>query len=89
VTIRQLNRSWYNNTIRDLVSVDFQPAADFPADDSGYDFDNSGDVLTVSPVLLNISRRRKIMNSALKEWFTNSATYQRLVAPGEITKKRK
>ena len=34
VTIRRLNRSEYNNTIRDLVGIDFQPAEDFP-DPSG------------------------------------------------------
>ena len=32
--------------------MDFQPAEDFPVDDSGYGFDNIGDVLSVSPVLL-------------------------------------
>src|SRR5690606_11711746 len=52
VTIRRLNRAEYNNTIRDLVGVDFQPADDFPADDVGYGFDNIGDVLTLPPVLL-------------------------------------
>jgi hypothetical protein len=51
VTIRRLNRSEYNNTIRDLVGVDFQPADDFPSDDVGHGFDNIGDVLTLSPVL--------------------------------------
>jgi hypothetical protein len=52
VTVRRLNRTEYNNTIRDLVGVDFQPAEDFPSDDVGHGFDNIGDVLTVSPVLL-------------------------------------
>lgn len=52
VTIRRLNRSEYNNTIRDLVGIDFKPAEDFPADDSGYGFDNIGDVLVMSPLLL-------------------------------------
>ncbi len=51
VTVRRLNRSEYNNTIRDLLGVDFQPAADFPNDDVGYGFDNIGDVLTLSPLL--------------------------------------
>ena len=47
VTIHRLNRTEYNNTIRDLVGVaDFQPADDFPADDTGYGFDNIGDVLS-------------------------------------------
>src|ERR1051325_5480285 len=52
VTIRRLNRAEYNNTIRDLVGADLKPADDFPADDSGYGFDNIGDVLSLSPVLL-------------------------------------
>ncbi len=52
VTVRRLNRAEYNNTIRDLVGVDFHPADDFPADDSGYGFDNIGDVLSVPPILL-------------------------------------
>jgi mono/diheme cytochrome c family protein len=52
VTIRRLNRTEYNNTVRDLVGVDFKPAEDFPADDVGYGFDNIGDVLSVSPLLL-------------------------------------
>jgi len=52
VTIRRLNRTEYNNTIRDLVGVDFQPAEDFPSDDVGHGFDNIGDVLSLSPVLL-------------------------------------
>jgi hypothetical protein len=50
--IRRLNQSEYNNTIRDLVGVDFRPAADFPADDTGDGFDTIGDVLSVSPTLV-------------------------------------
>ncbi|MEZ6109657.1 MAG: DUF1592 domain-containing protein [Pirellulaceae bacterium] len=52
VTMRRLNRNEYNNTIRDLVGVDFNPAEDFPQDDIGHGFDNIGDVLTLSPVLM-------------------------------------
>jgi cytochrome c5 len=52
VTARRLNRSEYSNTIRDLLAVDFRAEKDFPTDDSGYGFDNIGDVLTVSPVLM-------------------------------------
>jgi mono/diheme cytochrome c family protein len=52
VTVRRLNRAEYNNTIRDLVGVPFQPAEDFPADDVGYGFDNIGDVLTLPPLLM-------------------------------------
>ena len=52
VTLRRLNKTEYNNTIRDLVGVDFKPAENFPADDVGYGFDNIGDVLSISPLLL-------------------------------------
>jgi hypothetical protein len=52
LTAHRLNRIEYNNTVRDLLAVKFKPAADFPADDSGYGFDNIGDVLSVSPVLM-------------------------------------
>ena len=52
VTARRLNRAEYNNTIRDLLGVDVKPAEDFPQDDSGYGFDNIGDVLSLPPVLM-------------------------------------
>jgi hypothetical protein len=52
VTLRRLNRAEYNNTIRDLIGIDFHPADDFPSDDVGYGFDNIGDVLTIPPILL-------------------------------------
>jgi hypothetical protein len=48
VTAHRLNRAEYNNTIRDLLGVTFHPADDFPQDDSGYGFDNIGDVLSLS-----------------------------------------
>ncbi len=52
VTLRRLNRVEYRNTIRDLMGIDFRTDEEFPADDAGYGFDNIGDVLTVSPLLL-------------------------------------
>ena len=52
VTVRRLNRAEYRNTIRDLMGYDFKAYEEFPPDDSGYGFDNIGDVLTVSPLLL-------------------------------------
>src|SRR5215472_4731405 len=52
VTARRLNRSEYTNTIRDLLAVDFRAEKSFPTDDLGNGFDNIGDVLTVSPVLM-------------------------------------
>ncbi|MBL8799452.1 MAG: DUF1592 domain-containing protein [Planctomycetia bacterium] len=67
VTIRRLNRSEYNNTIRDLVGVDFNPAEDFPSDDIGHGFDNIGDVLSLSPVLMEryLAAAESIMQRAV------------------------
>src|SRR5205085_4170003 len=52
VTAHRLNRNEYTNTIRDLLGVRFRAEKYFPTDDSGDGFDNIGDVLTVSPVLM-------------------------------------
>ena len=52
VTARRLNRSEYSNTIRDLLGVPFQADEEFPADDAAFGFDNIGEVLTVSPTLM-------------------------------------
>ena len=52
ITLRRLNRSEYNNTIRDLTGMDVRPANDFPSADVGHGFDNIGDVLSVSPILM-------------------------------------
>ena len=67
VTVRRLNRTEYNNTIRDLVGVDFSPADDFPSDDIGHGFDNIGDVLTLSPVLMEryLAAAESIMERAI------------------------
>jgi mono/diheme cytochrome c family protein len=52
VTARRLNRIEYSNTIRDLLAVNFRAGDVFPPDDFGYGFDNIGDVLSLSPVLM-------------------------------------
>jgi hypothetical protein len=69
VTVRRLNRVEYNNTIRDLVGIDFHPADDFPADDVGYGFDNIGDVLTLPPLLMEkyLAAAEKIVDRAFKD----------------------
>ena len=66
-TLRRLNRAEYNNTIRDLVGVTFQPADDFPTDDVGYGFDNIGDVLSMPPILMEkyLTAAEKILDSAI------------------------
>ena len=69
VTINRLNRREYNFSIQDLFGIDFEPAVEFPADDSGYGFDRIGDVLTLSPVLMD-----KYFNTA--EQIVNKAIHQ-------------
>ncbi|HWP85032.1 MAG TPA: DUF1592 domain-containing protein [Terriglobia bacterium] len=51
-SIQRLNRAAYANAIRDLLAVEIDAAALLPTDDSSYGFDNIGDVLTVSPALM-------------------------------------
>jgi Protein of unknown function (DUF1592)/Protein of unknown function (DUF1588)/Protein of unknown function (DUF1585)/Protein of unknown function (DUF1587)/Protein of unknown function (DUF1595)/Planctomycete cytochrome C len=53
-TLRRLNRSEYNHTIRDLIGLDLHPADEFPADDIGYGFDNIGEVLATPPILVEM-----------------------------------
>ena len=52
VTIRRLNREEYRNTIWDLLGVEYNVDDNFPPDDTGFGFDTIGDVLTISPLLL-------------------------------------
>ncbi len=52
VSARRLNRAEYNHSIRDLFGIDLQPASDFPSDEVGAGFDNNGDILSLSPVLM-------------------------------------
>jgi hypothetical protein len=77
VTIHRLNRNEYNNTIRDLIGVDFQPAADFPADDVGNGFDNVADVLSLPPLLMEkyLAAAEQIIEAA----FASEALRNRLI----------
>ena len=69
-TIHRLNRAEYTNAVRDLLAIDPE-AVDIrgllPVDDSGYGFDNIGEVLSVSPALLEryMSAARKLSRMAV------------------------
>ena len=52
ITVRRLNKVEYRNTVRALLGVDFDATQNFPADDIGYGFDTIGDVLSMSPLLM-------------------------------------
>ncbi len=74
-TYSRLNRNEYNNTVRDLLKVDSRPASQFPPDDTGYGFDNIGEVLAVSPMLMEkyLRASRQITDKAME-----------VAAPGHI-----
>jgi hypothetical protein len=65
--LHRLNRVEYSNAVRDLLAVDINGETLLPADDSRHGFDNIGDVLTVSPALLEryLSAARKITRLAI------------------------
>ncbi|MGB5522014.1 MAG: DUF1587 domain-containing protein, partial [Polyangiales bacterium] len=49
--MHRLNQTEYRNTTRDLLGTQLDPAANFPADDVSFGFDNISQVLSVSPLL--------------------------------------
>ena len=65
--VHRLNRAEYVNAVRDLLALDIDGASLLPSDDSGYGFDNIGDVLSVSPTLLEryMSAARKVSRLAV------------------------
>ena len=78
--IHRLNRAEYTNAVRDLLAVEINGEALLPADESTYGFDNIGDVLSVSPALLEryMSAARKISRLAIGDPSTRLAfeTYE-------------
>lgn len=52
LSTRRLNRNEYSNTINDLMGTRFNAALLFPPDDAGHGFDNVGDALGFSPLLM-------------------------------------
>ena len=65
-TLRRLNRTEYQNAIRDLLALDIDAASLLPADESGHGFDNVN-VGDLSPTLLDryISAAQKISRLAV------------------------
>ena len=77
VTLRRLNRAEYNNTIRDLTGVDFQPADSFPSDDVGHGFDNIGDVLAMPPLL--VEKYLEAAEQVVTKLFADDALREKVV----------
>ncbi len=82
--IRRLNRTEYTNAIRDLLAIELPLADQLPPDGQAAGFDNIGDALSMSPLLLEqylkVARRVSRLAvgvsdpSAVTEIFPASAT---------------
>src|ERR1700674_1176460 len=81
-TLHRLNRTEYGNAVHDLLALEIDVTELLPADDIGYGFDNIGDVLQVSPVLLEryFSAARKISRAAVGDT-TMPVSYQTYTIP--------
>jgi hypothetical protein len=86
VTIRRLNRTEYQNAVFDLLGVEYDTREVFPADDTGYGFDNIGDVLSISPLLMEkyITAADEVVDLALPEGA--SAQVPRMIIDGRTFK---
>ena len=78
----RLNRAEYSNAVRDLLAVDIKPGLSLLVDDSGYGFDNIGEVLTLSPALLEkyMTVSRRISRLAIGD-LTIKPTEERFTPP--------
>ena len=67
--LHRLNRAEYANAVRDLLALEIEAAALLPPDDASYGFDNIGDVLRVSPALLDgyLDAARTVATRAIGE----------------------
>jgi uncharacterized protein DUF1592/uncharacterized protein DUF1588/uncharacterized protein DUF1587/uncharacterized protein DUF1585/uncharacterized protein DUF1595/cytochrome c len=86
----RLNRFQYANAIRDLLNLEVDSASLLPADDAGYGFDNIGDVLTVSPTLLEkyLSAAAKISRLAVGDPSISLTSTEYPIAPATVQTER-
>jgi hypothetical protein len=57
VTMRRLSRGEYDRSVRDVLGIEDAPSKNFPPDDTGHGFDNLGDVLSLSPLHIQMYQR--------------------------------
>ena len=67
IVLRRMNREEYNNTIRDLIGIDFEFIDEFPEDPPAGGFDNNGGALTISPLHseLYLKAAQRILDRAI------------------------
>ncbi|NNE37398.1 MAG: DUF1592 domain-containing protein [Gammaproteobacteria bacterium] len=83
--VHRLNRTEYANAIRDLLGLEVDSTELLPADEIGYGFDNIGDVLTISPFLMEryLSAAANISRLAIGDTGI-STTYKTYDMPGTL-----
>src|SRR5438128_62905 len=88
--VYRLNRLQYANAIHDLLDLEFDSASLLPADDSGYGFDNIGDVLSVSPSLLEkyLAAAAKISRLAIGDPKLSPTSTEYLIAADTVQAER-
>ena len=86
----RLNRIQYANAVRDLLELEIDVASLLPADDSGYGFDNIGDVLTVSPALLEkyLSAAARISRVAVGDRSLAATSTEYQISPATVQTER-
>ena len=83
VTFRRLNRTEYENTLRDLLGTTVDAARELPVDPAGNGFDNQGDTLFIPPVLMEkyLDTTKRILNEALADRMAKEKLF--VVVPSE------
>jgi len=79
----RLNRTEYQHVIRDLLALEIDVASLLPADDSSYGFDNIGDILGVTPALVEgyLEAARKVSQEAVGDPAIGQETQVYSLAP--------
>jgi mono/diheme cytochrome c family protein len=82
----RFNRAEYHNAVRDLLGLEIDVAALLPSDDASYGFDNIGDILGISPTLLEgyLEAARRISQEAVGDPGIGRETYTYRV-PADFT----
>jgi hypothetical protein len=83
--IHRLNRTEYQNVIRDLIGLKIDPARFLPSDNSTHGFDNIAGALTMSPALMEayLSAAGKISRLAMAS--NTAATFVEFNVPDDAT----
>lgn len=78
VVMRRLNRTEYNNTVRDLLGTNLRPAEQFPTDDLGGGFPTVGSSLSLSPAY--VLRYESAAHALVEDLFVSEERRSRVIS---------